>query len=122
MSKLPRKPATKKKAVAKKGVTRKAAVKKAVPAKYNFRLYVAGKTPHSMTAISNLRKLCADYLKGEHRIEVIDLAKNPALARDHQIIALPTLVRELPVPIRKIIGNLSNTEQVLVVLEMKPRA
>ena len=122
MSKPPRKTATKKKAVARKAGPKKSAAGKAKPAKYNFRLYVAGKTPHSMAAVKNLKQLCEKYLKGEHRIEIIDLVKNPSLARDHQIIALPTLVRELPVPIRKIIGTLSNTEQMLVVLEVKPRA
>jgi circadian clock protein KaiB len=100
---------------------KKPAAKKAAPAKYNFRLYVAGKTPHSMAAISNLKKLCAEHLQGQFSIEVVDLVKKPALARDHQIIALPTLVRQLPIPIRKIIGNLSNLEQVLVVLDVKPR-
>lgn len=97
------------------------AAKKAAPVKYNFRLYVAGKTPHSMAAIRNLNKLCAEHLQGQFSIEVVDLVKNPALARDHQIIALPTLVRQLPIPIRKIIGNLSNIEQVMVVLDAKPR-
>lgn len=111
MKKLQRKTATKKKAVA----------KKAKPVKYNFQLYVAGKTPHSAAAVRNLEKLCEEYLRGEYRIAIIDLVKNPALARDHQIIALPTLVRQLPVPIRKIIGNLSNLEQMLVVLDVKPR-
>jgi circadian clock protein KaiB len=100
---------------------KKPAAKKAAPVKYNFRLYVAGKTPHSMAAINNLKKLCAEHLQGQHSIEVVDLVKKPALARDHQIIALPTLVRQLPNPIRKIIGNLSNIEQVLVVLDVKPR-
>jgi circadian clock protein KaiB len=109
------------KTAAKKPSAEKTVAKRAKPVKYNFRLYVAGKTPHSMAAISNLKKLCEDYLSGEYRIEIIDLAKNPALARDHQIIALPTLVRQLPVPIRKIIGTLANTEQVLVVLDVKPR-
>jgi circadian clock protein KaiB len=111
-------------AVAKRAVKKAALKKGAAPAKaprYDFRLYVAGKTPHSMAAIDNLAKLCEAHLKGQYRIKVIDLVKNPKLARDHQIIALPTLVRELPVPIRKIIGNLSNIEQVLVVLDVKPQ-
>jgi len=77
-------------------------------------LYVAGDTPKSRTALSNLKKICAEHLDGRYRIKVIDLLENPKLARDHQILALPTLVRQLPQPIRKIIGDLSNTERVLV--------
>ena len=84
-----------------------------------LRLYVAGQTPKSLAAISNLNKICNDYLDGQFRIEVIDLAKNPALARDHQILAIPTLVRSLPVPMRKIIGDLSDTERVVVCLEVR---
>src|SRR5271167_4833735 len=84
-----------------------------------LRLYVAGQTPKSLVAISNLKKICNDHLDGEYSIEVIDLAKNPALARDHQILAIPTLVRSLPVPIRKIIGDLSDTEQVVVGLDIR---
>lgn len=118
-----KKMATKRKALAGKPASKKSPAKKRERApKYNFQLYVAGKTAHSLAAVNNLKKLCAEYLDGEHRIEIIDLAKNPALARDHQIVALPTLVRQLPIPIRKIIGTLSNTEQMLVVLEVKPRA
>jgi circadian clock protein KaiB len=84
------------------------------PAKVVLSLYVAGDTPKSRTALSNLKKICAEHLDGRYRIKVIDLLKNPKLARDHQILALPTLVRQLPQPIRKIIGDLSNTERVLV--------
>jgi circadian clock protein KaiB len=110
-------------APAKKRVApKKAAGAKPKAVKFNFRLYVAGKTPHSITAIDNLKKLCETHLKGDYRIEVIDLIKKPQLAQDHQIIALPTLVRELPIPIRKIIGNLSNVEQVLVALDVKKTA
>ena len=86
----------------------------------DLRLYIAGQTPKSLAAISNLKKICADYLDSRCRIEVIDLSKNPALARDHQILAIPTLVRSLPVPIRKIIGDLSNTEQVVIGLDIEP--
>jgi circadian clock protein KaiB len=82
-------------------------------------LYVAGQTPRSQAAISNLKKICEQYTDISYRIEVIDLAKNPALARDHQILAIPTLVRSLPVPIRKIIGDLSDTEQVVVGLDIR---
>src|ERR1700748_652306 len=84
-----------------------------------LRLYVAGQTPKSLSAISNLKKLCADHLDQKYRIEVIDLVKKPALARDHQIVAIPTLVRSLPTPISKIIGDLSNTERVLVGLDIR---
>jgi circadian clock protein KaiB len=83
-----------------------------------LRLYVAGQTPKSLAAISNLKKICAENPKARYQIEVIDLVKNPALARDHQIVAIPTLVRSLPVPIRKIIGDLSDTERVVVGLQM----
>jgi circadian clock protein KaiB len=84
-----------------------------------LRLYVAGQTPKSLAAISNLNKICNDHLDAQFRIEVIDLAKNPALARDHQILAIPTLVRSLPVPMRKIIGDLSDTDKVVVSLEVR---
>jgi circadian clock protein KaiB len=83
-----------------------------------LRLYIAGQTPKSLAAISNLNKICAEYSKEEYHLEVIDLAKNPALARNHQILAIPTLVRSLPVPIRKIIGDLSDTERVVVGLDI----
>jgi circadian clock protein KaiB len=84
-----------------------------------LRLYVAGQTPKSLAAIVNLKKICSDHLNGHYRIEVIDLLKNPALAKDHQILAIPTLVRNLPVPIRKIIGDLSDTARVLVGLDVR---
>jgi len=83
-----------------------------------LRLYVAGQTPKSLAAISNLKKICDEYSVEEYHLEVIDLAKNPALARNHQILAIPTLVRSLPVPIRKIIGDLSDTERVVVGLDI----
>jgi circadian clock protein KaiB len=85
----------------------------------HLRLYVAGQTPKSLAAISNLKKLCTEHVNAQYRIEVIDLIKNPALARDHQILAIPTLVRSLPVPIRKIIGDLSDTERILVGLDVR---
>ncbi|MGH9742798.1 MAG: circadian clock KaiB family protein [Candidatus Acidiferrum sp.] len=84
-----------------------------------LRLYVAGQTPRSLAAISNLREICADYSADRYKVEVIDLAKNPALARDHQILAIPTLVRSLPVPIRKIIGDLSDKARVVVGLDIR---
>lgn len=89
------------------------------PTKVVLSLYVAGDTAKSRAAISNLKKICVEHLGGRYRIKVIDLLKNPKLARDHQILALPTLVRQLPVPICKIIGDLSNTERVLVGLDIK---
>ena len=85
-----------------------------------LRLYLAGQTPRSMAALANLKKLCKEHLAGKYRLEVIDLLKNPQLARGDQIIAIPTLVRRLPQPIRKIIGDLSNTERVLVGLQLRP--
>jgi len=90
-------------------------------ARWNLRLYVAGQTPRSLTAFKNLKDICEEYLKGEYHIEVVDLMENPTLARGDQILAIPTLVRKLPQPIRKIIGDLSNTERVLVGLDIQPR-
>jgi len=87
-----------------------------------LRLYVAGQTPKSVTALSNLKKLCEEHLAGKYRIEVIDLLEHPQLARGDQILAIPTLVRRLPAPIRKIIGDLSNTEKVVVGLDLRPRS
>jgi circadian clock protein KaiB len=84
-----------------------------------LRLYIAGQTPRSLAAITNLKKICAGDFEENYHIEVIDLVKNPALARDHQILAIPTLVRSLPVPICKIIGDLSDTERVVVGLDIR---
>ncbi|MBT0664042.1 circadian clock KaiB family protein [Geobacter pelophilus] len=88
---------------------------------YQLKLYVAGQTPKSIAAFDNLKRICEEYLKGKFSIEVIDLLVNPQLAKGDQILALPTLVRKLPEPIKKIIGDLSNTERVLVGLDLKPR-
>jgi circadian clock protein KaiB len=88
--------------------------------KWELKLYVAGKTPKSMTALKNLQKYCDEYLAGQYRIEVIDLLKTPQLAEGDQIFAVPTLVRKVPVPMRKIIGDLSNEEKVLVGLNLVP--
>jgi len=88
---------------------------------YSLKLYVAGQTPKAVRAFSNLRKICEEHLQGRYSIEVIDLVENPALGRGDQILALPTLVRRLPAPIKKIIGDLSNTERVLVGLDLRPR-
>ncbi len=88
---------------------------------WDLRLYVAGQTPRSMAALSNLKKICGEHLAGRYRVEVIDLMANPHLARADQILAIPTLVRKLPAPMRKIIGDLSQTERVLVGLDVLPR-
>ncbi|MDD1647657.1 MAG: circadian clock protein KaiB [Methanomicrobiales archaeon] len=84
-----------------------------------LKLYVAGQTPNSITAFANLKRICEDHLHGRYRIEVIDLLENPQLARGEQIIAVPTLIRKLPTPVKKIIGTLSNTEKVLVGLDLR---
>ena len=86
---------------------------------YELRLYVAGQTPRSIAAFANLKKICEEHLPGQYVMEVIDLLKEPQLASGDQIIAIPTLVRKLPEPIRKIIGDLSNTERVLVGLNLR---
>ncbi|VTT97096.1 domain-containing protein : KaiB domain-containing protein OS=Candidatus Methanoperedens nitroreducens GN=ANME2D_02179 PE=4 SV=1: KaiB [Gemmataceae bacterium] len=88
---------------------------------WELRLYVAGHTARSVAALANLKKLCEEHLAGKYRIEVIDLLVNPQLAADDQIVAIPTLVRTLPEPLRKIIGDLSDTERVLVGLQLRPR-
>ena len=85
-----------------------------------LRLYVAGQTPKCISAFANLKRICEEHLAGKYRIEVIDLLENPRLAQGDQIIAIPTLVRKLPPPMRKIIGDLSNTERVLVGLDLRP--
>ncbi|MDX2079026.1 MAG: circadian clock KaiB family protein [bacterium] len=90
--------------------------------KWELRLYVAGQTPKSLTAFSNLKKICEQYLEGKsYTIQVIDLLENPQLAEGDQIVAIPTLVRLLPEPIKKIIGDLSNTERTLVGLQIRPQ-
>jgi circadian clock protein KaiB len=87
---------------------------------WQLRLYIAGQTAKSATALANLERICEEHLKGQYRIEVVDLLKNPQLARGDQILALPALVRKLPEPMKKIIGDLSNTERVLVGLDLRP--
>jgi circadian clock protein KaiB len=86
-----------------------------------LRLYVAGQTAKSLAAFANLKKICEEHLSGRYKIEVIDLVENPQLAAGDQILAIPTLVRKLPEPVRKIIGDLSNTERVLIGLDLLPR-
>lgn len=88
--------------------------------RWELKLYVAGQTPKALTAFANLKRICEEHLEGRYRIVVIDLLVNPTLAKDDQILALPTLVRKLPEPVKKIIGDLSNTERVLVGLDIKP--
>ena len=88
---------------------------------YLLRLYVAGQTPKSVLAFKNLKQICEQHLQGRYDIEIIDLLENPQLARGDQILAVPTLVRRLPEPIKKIIGDLSNTERVLVGLDLRVR-
>lgn len=88
---------------------------------WNLRLYVAGQTPKSLAAFANLKRIAEEYLKGKYTIEVVDLQENPKLAMGDQILAIPTLVRKLPEPLRKIIGDLSNKERVLIGLDLRPR-
>ena len=90
------------------------------PDLWELRLYVAGQTPKSLAAFANLKRICEEHLAGEYAIEIIDLMENPKLAQRDQVIAIPTLVRKLPQPIRKIIGDLSNTDRVLVGLDLRP--
>jgi circadian clock protein KaiB len=80
---------------------------------------VAGETPKSLAAIANLERICSEHLPGQYEVEVVDLRKDPKLAREHSIVAIPTLVRELPVPLRKLIGDLSDTDKVLVNLSIR---
>jgi circadian clock protein KaiB len=89
---------------------------------YDLRLYVAGQTPRSLQAFANLRRICEEHLSGRYRIEIIDLLEKPQLAKGDQILAIPTLVRTLPAPIRKIIGDLSNEDRVLMGLDVRPVA
>jgi circadian clock protein KaiB len=89
--------------------------------RWELRLYVAGQTTKSLAAFANLKRVCEEHVPGQYNIEVIDLLQNPQLAKGDEIIAIPTLVRKLPEPIRKIIGDLSNTERVLVGLQLRPK-
>jgi len=109
-----------------KGKAIKSAVKETKKAKtkvvkeiWDLRLYVAGQTPKSLAALANLKKICEEHLAGKYKIQVIDLLKNPQLACGDQILAIPTVVRKLPPPIKKLIGDLSNTERVLVGLDIR---
>ena len=102
-------------------MTKRAAPKPPEPQVWELRLYVAGQTAKSLTAFANLKRICQEHMAGGYHIEVVDLLKNPQLAKGDQILALPTLVRKLPEPVRKIIGDLSNTDRVLVGLDLRPR-
>jgi len=95
---------------------------KADPEFFDLRLYVAGQTARSVAALANLQRICDEHLEGRYRLEVIDLLERPQLAQGDQIVALPTLVRKLPEPIRKLVGDLSDTERALVGLDLRPRA
>jgi len=97
-------------------------MKKVKKKKYELRLYIAGNTPKSLLALKNLKKYCEEHLKDQYTIEVIDLLVNPQLAEGDQILAVPTLVKKVPDPVRKIIGDLSNEEKVLVGLDIRPAA
>jgi circadian clock protein KaiB len=111
-------PTTKKKTRARRGKPA-GKPKPRKPEVWRLRLYVAGQTPKSLRAFANLKVFCEEHLKGRYRIEVIDLLEDPTMARGNQIVAVPTLVRELPQPVRKIIGDLSNTHRVLVGLALQ---
>jgi len=102
---------------ARSNASRKAA--RAASGEYLLRLYVAGQTPKSLQAFANLKEICETHLQGRYRIEVVDLLENPALARGDQILALPAVVRQLPPPVKKIIGDFSNAERVLVGLDLR---
>jgi circadian clock protein KaiB len=103
-----------------KSIVKKRRTTKRTPASFwELRLYIAGQTPNSIAAITNLKKICEDQLKGKYRIEVIDLLKKPQLAKGDQIVAIPTLVRRLPPPVKKIVGNLSRTDRALVGLDLQ---
>lgn len=113
---------TKKKSTRKSAIPRGLAAdsQRSNPMKWCLRLYVAGNTPNSISAFSNLKEICDKHLGGRYQIEVVDLLENPTLAKGDQIVAIPTLVRKLPYPVKKIIGDLSNRDRVLVGLDLKP--
>jgi circadian clock protein KaiB len=103
----------------KTAVRKKATVNKTAPGRFILKLFVAGQSPKSVLAIANLKRICEENLRGHYELEVIDLYQQPQLARGEQIIALPTLIRKLPVPLRRIIGDMSNTARVLTGLDMQ---
>jgi circadian clock protein KaiB len=89
--------------------------------KYVLRLYVVGMTPNSLRAIENIKRICEEHLKGRYELEVVDIYQNPVLAQGEQIIAAPTLIKNLPLPLRKFIGDMSNTEKILLGLDLRPK-
>ncbi len=95
------------------------AIKEGEKAHYVLRLYISGLTPNSQRAIENVRKICAEHLKGRYQLEIIDIYQQPALAREGQIVAAPTLIKELPLPLRKFIGDMSKTERILIGLDLR---
>jgi len=99
---------------------KKNTIKKKLSPKYELRLYIVGQTPHCVTAFKNLKKICEDHVPDSYHIEIIDLLKLPQLAKEHQILAIPTVIRKLPKPIHKAIGDLSDAEAVLVGLDLHP--
>lgn len=114
-----KRPAIKTKPVARKSALTTKGKNRSSP-EWRLRLYVAGQTPRSLAAFANLKQICEEHLANRYIIEVIDLSKEPHLAQNDQIVALPTLVRKLPEPVKRIIGDLSNVERVLVGMELKP--
>ncbi len=106
--------------VAKAGPRKSGKKQPAKPAEWELRLYVAGQTPNAVAAFANLKRICESHLQGRYRIEVVDLLKSPTLAKGDQIVAVPTLVRKLPPPVKKILGNLASEERVLVGLNLLP--
>lgn len=109
-----------KKGISSKKKTKLKKTRKVSASKWHLKLYVAGMTGRSVTAWMNLKKICEEHLNGAYKIEVIDLLVHPQLAKGDQILAIPTLIKKVPVPVRKIIGDLSNTDKVLVGLDLKP--
>ena len=97
------------------------ALKKSETQKYLLRLYVSGTTPRSLTAVSNIKKICEEHLQGRYDLEVVDIYQQPTLAKGEQIIAAPTLIKKLPLPLRKFIGDMADRERILVGLELKPK-
>jgi circadian clock protein KaiB len=117
----PKTKSTAKRGPAARSAPKTVAVRRAPKAEaWNLRLYVAGQTPKSLTAFSNLKRLCEEHLAGRYQIDVIDLMKEPQRAQGDQILAIPTLVRKLPAPMRRVIGDLSNLDRVMVGIDLKP--
>lgn len=113
-------PAAKKLAVKSRAPKAARAPRESTPKRWTLRLYVAGQTPRSLTAFSNLKRLCEEHIAGRYQIEVVDLMKDPELAQRDQIMAIPTLVRKLPAPIKRVIGDLSNAQRVMIGIDLEP--